>query len=444
MEESHISHEERIRSLDIIKNKKLVKILNHKMFKGYRDIKASKWFFNHKPKYISPSAWEDKIFDPFDDLYNLNYKMNVLKPLKTPNFDNILSIKHYPINLYDNEKATLTYEVNDIKRPKTSFNSFSSSSKNVTTFGIRNKKKIKKKEKTYDKKNNFYLTSMGVHYTDNYHHEYNPEKVIKEIFRNDKVIYNDIPILSLDKVDNINKKINNKNNYIRNDSKLKKNKSKNKKNQERIYVKSTENEIIQTDNIHDDVYNGLTERQFLYKISHNNKNKNIDEKININSFRKNKGFVKGFVNKRLRTARPSKNVPTLDKKVYGPKGVTIELEFDETGRMKTKKMFTTKGTRINEEIISGNNNNFLIYNTNSIDTSKSKNQSKAKSESHFESESEDAIFGNPFKNLKKNIKHPPLKVFQNKPRFFDDKIMLQLQLEKKNQFSKLKQLILKK
>ena len=154
--------------------------------------------------------------------------------------------------------------------------------------------------------------------------------------------------------------------------------------------------------------------------------------------------MKGFVNKRLRTARPSKNVPTLDKKVYGPKGVTIELEFDETGRMKTKKMFTTKGTRINEEIISGNNNNFLIYNTNSIDTSKSKNQSKAKSESHFESESEDAIFGNPFKNLKKNIKHPPLKVFQNKPRFFDDKIMLQLQLEKKNQFSKLKQLILKK
>ena len=151
MEESHISHEERIRSLDIIKNKKLVKILNHKMFKGYRDIKASKWFFNHKPKYISPSAWEDKIFDPFDDLYNLNYKMNVLKPLKTPNFDNILSIKHYPINLYDNEKATLTYEVNDIKRPKTSFH-FHLLVRILQLLELEIRKKLEKKKKHMTKR----------------------------------------------------------------------------------------------------------------------------------------------------------------------------------------------------------------------------------------------------------------------------------------------------
>ena len=87
---------ERNRKLDILKNKKLVKILNHKMFKGYRDIKASKWFFNQKPKFISQLAWENKIFDPFDELYNLNYKMNVLYPLKNPTFDNILFIQNYP------------------------------------------------------------------------------------------------------------------------------------------------------------------------------------------------------------------------------------------------------------------------------------------------------------------------------------------------------------
>ena len=44
MNKSKISKEDRLILSDKIKNKKLVKILNHKMFKGYRDIKASKLF----------------------------------------------------------------------------------------------------------------------------------------------------------------------------------------------------------------------------------------------------------------------------------------------------------------------------------------------------------------------------------------------------------------
>ena len=430
MDESKISNEERIRKLDIIKNKKLVKILNHKMFKGYRDIKASKWFFNQKPKYISSLAWEDKIFDPFDDLYNLNYKMNVLKKLKTSNFDNILLVKNYPSNLIKNDKGTLTYKVKDIIRPKTSFNSFSSSNKNLTNDLSKNRNK--KKENTFDKKRNFYLTSMSIYHTDNFYHELHPEKVYNEIFRNENIFYNDIPILSIDKINNYsNKKC----------DKSKNNKSKNKKIKEKIYIKNYQNEIIQSDNTHDDIYNGLTEKQFLYKISHNNLNKNIFEKMNINDFRKNKGFVKGFVNKRLRTPRP-RNIPTLNKKIYGPKGVTIELEFDEAGKMKTKNMYATSGDNYKAEIINGKNNNFLIYKANEIDLNKSKNQSKTKSTSRLVNESEDAIFGNPFKNMNNFESQPPIKIFQNRPRIFDDKLILQLQLEKKNQFMKLKQIIL--
>ena len=425
---------ERNRILNRLKNKKLVTILNHKMFKGYRDIKASKWFFNQKPKYISQLAWEDKIFDPFDDLYNLNYKMNVLYPLKNPSFNNIMFIKNYP----PKEKKIAKQELKNNNRAKTTINSFSSSDKNLSTIDSRNNKK-----KFYDKKNNFYLTSMSIYQTDNFYHDINPSKVYKQIFENDKVIYNDIPILSLDKIQKYNNK-----------TKLKKNtkntkKAKNSKNKNQIkYVNNTKNEIIQTNNIKDDIYNGLTEKQFLYKISHNKSNKSIDDKININAFRKNKGVVKGFVSKRLNSAQPIQfkglGLPTLNKKKT-PKGVTIELEYDNSGNMKTTKLFTTNEDNLVEEIINGTNN-YLIYNSGNnigIDKNNNKTQSRARSSIYRESDTEGSIFGNTFTKIKKkNINiEPPIRYFENKPRIFDDKLLLQLQLDKRNQFLKLKQLM---
>jgi hypothetical protein len=430
MNEREISKYEMNRKLDIIKNKKLVTILNHKMFKGYRDIKASKWFFNQKPKYISALTWENKIFDPFDELYNLNYKANVLYPLKTPNFDNILFIKNYPSNLYTTESGETTIKNEQKKnRPQTSFNS------NHKNHTIESKNK-KRKENLYDQKNNFYLTSMSVYQTDNFYREPNPEKVYKEVFKNEKVIYNDIPIISLDKVTGINK--------IKKAKAKNKIRSKNKNKKYKPQIKKPKDEIIESGNIHDD-YNGLTEKQFLYKISHNKSNKSINEKICFNTFRKNKGFVKGFVCRRLKSAKPVMNLglPTLNKRNYGPKGVTIELEFDEIGNMKTKKMYTIDDKNSKEEIIDGTKNNFLIYNTKSIETNRTKSQSKTKPSNYKENESEDPIFGNPFKNINNNQNEPTVKKFQNKPRIFDDKILLQFQLDKRNEFFKLKQKIMK-
>ena len=168
-------------------------------------------------------------------------------------------------------------------------------------------------------------------------------------------------------------------------------------------------------------------------------------KYPIINFRKNKGFVKGFVCRRLKSAKPVMNLglPTLNKRNYGPKGVTIELEFDEIGNMKTKKMYTIDDKNSKEEIIDGTKNNFLIYNTKSIETNRSKSQSKTKFSTYKENEYEDPIFGNPFKNINNNQKEPQLKEFQNKPRIFDDKILLQFQLDKRNEFFKLKQKIMK-
>ena len=415
---------ERNRKLDILKNKKLVTILNHKMFKGYRDIKASKWFFNQKPKFISQLTWENKIFDPFDDLYNLNYKMNVLYPLKNPPLNNILFIKNYP----PKEKRIITQETKiTTNRPKTSFNSFSSSHKNLTTIDSQNKNK----NKLLNRKNNFYLTSALIYQTDNFYHDSNPQKVYKQIFENDKIVYNDIPILSLDKVKDVNK------------IKLKKNKiNRNKKDKNmNKYVNTNRNQVIETNNIYD-IYNGLTEKQFLYKISHNKSNKSIDEKVNVNAFRKNKGFVKGYVSKRVNSARPPQNfgLLTLNTKKE-PKDVTIELEYDNFGNVQAKNIITTYDNNLKEDLLNGNNN-YLIYNGfNNI----SKNRNKSSSFRDI-SETEDGIFGNAFKNFEKNKNkkrnaEPPLRVFQNKPRIFDDKLMLQFQLDKKNNFLRLKQLM---
>jgi hypothetical protein len=56
--------------------------------------------------------------------------MNVLYPLKNPNFNNLLFIKNYP----PTEKKVVLQNNKDKKKPKNSFNSYSSSNKNLTTI----------------------------------------------------------------------------------------------------------------------------------------------------------------------------------------------------------------------------------------------------------------------------------------------------------------------
>ena len=77
------------------KNKKLVRILNHKMFKGYREIKESKDFNFKKPKYIESIFWENRILDPFDDNYNLEYKRKNLSSIYNKDFTDMIQINNY-------------------------------------------------------------------------------------------------------------------------------------------------------------------------------------------------------------------------------------------------------------------------------------------------------------------------------------------------------------
>ena len=414
---------------DRIKNKKLVKILNHKMFKGYRDIKSSKLFYkknvNFDKNTLGCLKKKKKVYDYFDDFYNLHYKLNVLSKLKTPSFNNIMTIKHFPFSTKNNmqNRPTLPTE-SKVKKTKSSINTNSTSNQYLTTINSLGKKS---KIQT-DSNNNFYLTSMSVYHTDNFYHKYNPEKVYKEIFDVDNIYYNDIPILSLEKINKYN-----------NPRKKKKYK----------YISSDE-EIINTNNIHDNIYNGLTERQFLYKISHNKSNKNIQEKIKLNSFIKNKGVSKLSDIQRLKSAITGKiyRDNLLNQKEDGPKSINIELEINDLGDLEMNKIIQTNITNAKQETLYDKHNQVLVYNSAcNTDISSSshytKNNSKYSNIIENKKNRKDKIFGDPFKNLDRNNKNkpPPISLFQTKPRIFDDKLLVNYQLFKKNQFLKLKKIM---
>ena len=408
---------------DKIKNKKLVKILNHKMFKGYRDIKSSKLFYkkniNFDKNTLGCLEWEKKVYDYFDDLYNLSYKLNVLSKLKTPSFNNIISIKHFrnPNKNTIESKQTLPTE-SRIKQTKSSINS------NLTTMNsFAKRSKIQS-----NSNNNFYLTSMSVYHTDNFYHKYNPEKVYKEIFDVDNVYYNDIPLLSLDKINKYN-----------NPKKKKKSK----------YITS-DDDIINTNNIHDNIYNGLTVRQFLYKISHNKSNKNIQEKIKINSFIKNKGVSKLSDIYRLKSANHTNFRPNLLNLMEknGPKNINIQLEINDSGDLEMNKIISTNITNSKQETLYDKHNQYLVYNAAcNTDISSTSNYSRNNSKNTTKVENKkimtDKIFGDPFKNWEKKnkIKLTPNNLFQTKPRILDDKLMVNYQLFKKHQFSELKKIM---
>ena len=408
---------------DKIKNKKLVKILNHKMFKGYRDIKSSKLFYkkniNFDKNTLGCLEWEKKVYDYFDDLYNLSYKLNVLSKLKTPSFNNIISIKHFrnPNKNTIESKQTLPTE-SRIKQTKSSINS------NLTTMNsLAKRSKIQS-----NSNNNFYLTSMSVYHTDNFYHKYNPEKVYKEIFDVDNVYYNDIPLLSLDKINKYN-----------NPKKKKKSK----------YITS-DDDIINTNNIHDNIYNGLTVRQFLYKISHNKSNKNIQEKIKINSFIKNKGVSKLSDIYRLKSANHTNFRPNLLNLMEknGPKNINIQLEINDSGGLEMNKIISTNITNSKQETLYDKHNQYLVYNAAcNTDISSTSNYSRNNSKNTTKVENKkimtDKIFGDPFKNWEKKnkIKLAPNNLFQTKPRILDDKLLVNYQLFKKHQFSELKKIM---
>ena len=216
-----------------ISNKKLVNILNHKMFKGYRISKESKKVFVEKPKYVSDNCWERKTFDPFDDYYSIDYKNKNLSSLNHQDFSNLLLINN------------LSRKSQDETVKKVSVHTQKGGN-------FRKKRIINLIKKPINKERYFYFCPDSQLITKN--SSANKEKkdiLYNTIFQdnNEKKLYNDIPIFAIDKLHKMS------NDITSDREKLK-------------YIKNKEER--------------QNDLQFLYKLSHN-KQKKIEFKNRYNA-----------------------------------------------------------------------------------------------------------------------------------------------------------------
>ena len=218
-----------------ISNKKLVNILNHKMFKGYRISKESKKVFVEKPKYVSDNCWERKTFDPFDDYYSIDYKNKNLSSLNHQDFSNLLLINNLSRKSQDEKGPVKKVSVHTQKGGN-----------------FRKKRIINLIKKPINKERYFYFCPDSQLITKNSSENKEKKDILyNTIFQdnNEKKLYNDIPIFAIDKLHKMS-------NDITSDSeKLK-------------YIKNKEER--------------QNDLQFLYKLSHN-KQKKIEFKNRYNA-----------------------------------------------------------------------------------------------------------------------------------------------------------------
>ena len=217
-------------------NKKLVDILNHKMFKGYRISKESKKISINNKRYIDNIYWESKTIDPFDDFYDIAYKKKNLSSLYGQDFSNMLKINN--ISKQSHGETRL------IKK---------SSIPTQKDVIFRKKNTINLREKSTSKDRYFYFSSNSQLIKNNSGENKEKNKILyKTIFQdtNEKGLYNDIPIFAIEKIYRVG----------------------NHRNKKRLkYIKSKEERI--------------NDLQFLYKLSHTKPPKTIDlsHRYNIKS-----------------------------------------------------------------------------------------------------------------------------------------------------------------
>ena len=215
-------------------NKRLVKILNFKMFKGYRISRQAQMFSENKFKYIGDNLWENKTIDPFDDFYNIEYKRKNLSSLYTKDYSNLLQINNIPNKPFEKPKIITKMNVQTQKGKYSQKNTQMNIEKEVEVpeqyfYFCSNSQSIKKNPKENKEKK---------------------DKLYNTIFqdKNEKGLYNDIPIFAIEKIHRLNNNNKNKNKFK--------------------YLKSREERV--------------SDLQFLYKVSHGKPQKKRDFRIKYN------------------------------------------------------------------------------------------------------------------------------------------------------------------
>ena len=218
-------------------NKKLVDILNHKMFKGYRILKESKKVIMKKPKYIEDIYWESKTIDPFDDYYTIEYKKKNLSSLFSQDFSNMLKINNISRNSHKKNNS-----IQKLNAPTQKGES------------LRKRRAIILRKKSINKDRYFYFCSNSQFIKRNTSESKEKNEILyNSIFQdsNEKGLYNDIPIFTIEKIYRMGQRNVNKKRYK--------------------YIKDKEERV--------------NDLQFLYKVSHEKPQKKIDfrNKYNIKS-----------------------------------------------------------------------------------------------------------------------------------------------------------------
>ena len=379
-------------------NERLVRILNHKMFKGYREIKESKEYFLEKPKYIRSDFWENRIIDPFDDNYNIEYKRKNLSSFFNKDLSDMLQINNYSIKKDLNKKNSSK----NIKFRKKSKNQKKNNFRKIQNINL-----YLKKKPCNDKY--FYFNSKSLLIRNDIDNNIQKkEKLFKTIFSGEKEkgLYNDIPIFAIEKI------------YKINDNKKKK----------FIYLPSKEER--------------MSDLQFLYKVSHKSPTKKVDfrNKYNIKSAKERKktnetmqSAVLTSIPQKIQSAKPNKNRLTL-KRSNSDVFMTNIKKNNCINRMKNKstKCFD------NDDFENKQFHNIILKRAQSSSAYKSRNIRSAKNFSKGVFDISKDVLLNKDNNKESNVIQ---NYFPSINRFVNDQIVLNYINYKKSQFENLKNLI---
>lgn len=376
-------------------NERLVRILNHKMFKGYREIKNSKECFLQKPKYIKNDFWENRIIDPFDDNYNLEYKRKNLSSIYNQDLSNMIQISNYPNRKGLNENNSSK----NIKFKKKSNNNFRKKQNINLNF---------KKRSHNDKYFYFNSNSLLIRNDIDKTNPQNKDKLYKTIFakENEKGLYNDIPIFAIEKIHKI----------------------KDNKKKKYIYLPSKEERT--------------RDLQFLYKVSHKLPIKKVDfrNKYNIKSAKQRKkndkimqSAILTSLPQKIQSAKPIKNKLTLKRNNSDVFMTNIKNSNYSNKTKNIRNKFFDNDDLENKEF-----HNNILKRAQSSSAYKSRNIRVIKNFSEGIFINSKDLFQNKGDKDKINVK---ANYFPSIDRFVNDQIVLNYINYKKKQFENLKNLI---
>ena len=182
-------------------------------------------------------------------------------------------------------------------------------------------------------------------------------------------------------------------------------------------------------------YDGLTENQFIYKISH----KNIQSNPEVNSFKTNKGIKRGFTSRRVKSAFNKKNFKkntdnNVNKDNMKIKGINVGVQL-------SKISYSNVSDRNKSRNFSFKNNNNNLNHSKGINNIHSNNIKKFDYNSlssdlnHFNSPSKK------YNNLKKSNFRLTKSNYKNNEKIITNQLLIDENNFKKYKFNLLKEIM---